>query len=208
LEPEERVIYADDDRLDQIAAAFAQVIDAKSPWTYRHSTGVADITSGLAGVLDLPDHQQRVLRRAALVHDLGKLGVSNLILDKPGKLSPDELTEMRKHSMYTNQILQHVAGFRDLADLASAHHERLDGKGYHRGVNADLLGVGERVLAVADMYEALSARRPYRTDLTSDEVMTILSRNVGAGICPEVFDALKAFIKKGTFTPHELQQAA
>ena len=204
-EPEEHVLYADDERLDNIAAGFAQVIDAKSPWTFNHSRGVADISVGIAKVLGLSSTRVRDLNRAALLHDIGKLGVSNLILDKPGKLTPEELAVMREHPRNTFDILHRVAGFGDLADLAASHHERLDGKGYYRGLSAMQLSVDARIMCVADMYEALTAKRPYREDLSPLTVMEILEKNcAGGGVCPMVLDALKTFVARGTFVPYQL----
>ena len=204
FEPKDRLLVADEDRLDRIAAGFSKVIDAKSPWTYRHSEGVAKISVGIAQLMCFNAQDTRYLHRAALVHDVGKLGISNLILDKPGKLTPEETTEMRRHALYTEQILSRVDGFKQLADLAASHHERLDGKGYHRGLVASQLSTSVRILAVADMYEALTAKRPYRHDLTNEEAMAILWRDVGAGICPAVFDALKVHIARGGYVPEPL----
>lgn len=204
FEPSDQVMSADGALLDCIAQGFAQVIDAKSPWTYRHSEGVAEISLGIAQVMGFEAQQCRYIRRAALLHDVGKLGISNLILDKPGKLDSVELIEMRKHPRYTYEILTHVAGFRELAELAAAHHERLDGKGYHRGLPAEKLSTPARILAVADMYEALAAKRPYRQDLSPEEVMSILTKNSGAGICPEVFAALKTWLDQSAYRPIQL----
>ena len=201
FEPQDQSLVADPATLDRIAHGFAQVIDAKSPWTFKHSEGVSEIAAGLAATMGLSPTENRRIRRAGLLHDMGKLGISNLILDKPGKLTPDEIAEMRKHTAYTYQLLQQVAGFRDLASLAASHHERLDGKGYHRGFAADQLSIADRILCVADMFEALAAKRPYRKDLTSEEVMTILARNAGDGICPDVFAALKTYLARGGYTP-------
>jgi putative nucleotidyltransferase with HDIG domain len=204
FEPADQIITADEASLDRIAHGFAQVIDAKSPWTFKHSEGVADIAGGLAQVMGYSRIQCRHIRRAALLHDVGKLGISNLILDKPGKLTDEEFAEMRKHPRYTYEIMTRVAGFRELADLAAAHHERLDGKGYHRGWNAGQLSTPMRILCVADMYEALSAQRPYREDLSQEAVMDILARNVGAGICPDVFAALQTWVAGGGYKPFKL----
>ena len=114
VEPPDKVFMADEERLDKIAEAFARVIDAKSPWTYRHSHGVADMSMAIGRLMGLPPAELRELRRAALLHDLGKLGVSNLILDKPGKLTANELATMRWHPTHTYQILTRVACFRHL----------------------------------------------------------------------------------------------
>ncbi|MBA3522637.1 MAG: HD domain-containing protein [Gemmatimonadales bacterium] len=124
LEPEDEVLVADEARLDIIAHAFAQVIDAKSPYTYRHSEGVAELAVGIGRVLGFADGELSDLRRAALLHDIGKLGVSNTILDKPGRLTDEEKAQIRLHPAYTQQILSRVDAFRDLVEVASAHHEQ------------------------------------------------------------------------------------
>ncbi len=128
----------------------------------------------------------RVLRRAALLHDIGKLGVSNLILDKPSRLSDAEMTQMRLHTTYTYEILKRVQGFSEFAEMASAHHERLDGRGYHRGIAGSELDLEVKILGVADIYEALAAKRPYRQDLSKEEVMKVLDKQAGTGLCPSV----------------------
>lgn len=200
-EPPDHEMMADEAALDRIASGFAAVIDAKSPWTYKHSEGVAQIAAGVATTMGFGPDQVRTLRRAALLHDIGKLGVSNLILDKPGKLTEAEMVEVRKHPAYTLQILRQVAGFRDLAGMAAAHHERLDGGGYHLGLAAPQLSTAARILAVADMYEALAAKRPYRQDLTDEQVMDILAKCAGPGICPMSFVALKTYLAHGGYVP-------
>ncbi|MGN6625896.1 MAG: HD-GYP domain-containing protein [Tepidisphaeraceae bacterium] len=200
-EPADRELFATDSRLDDIASGFAEVIDAKSPWTFKHSTGVAKVAAGIGATFGMSVAELRELNRAALLHDIGKLGVSNLILDKPAKLDADELTAMRRHPEYTYQILKRVTGFSHLAVTSAAHHERLDGKGYFRGMGGNDLSLPMRILAVADMYEALAASRPYRQDLSHGEVMTILEKNSPNGICPEVLSALKTSLANGGYVP-------
>ena len=205
FEPEDRILPVDEDSLDRIASGFARVVDAKSPWTYKHSAGVSMISAGLAETLGMPAARVRTIRRAGLLHDLGKLGVSNRILDKPGKLDADEIAAMRKHTEFTQTLLQRVGAFRPLAVLAASHHERLDGKGYHVGRDGDDLPTAARILGVADMYEALAAKRPYRKDLTGGEVMDIMTKNAdGGGICPHVFSALKTYVSEGGYTPDRI----
>ena len=199
LEPEDRLLVADDDALDRVAEAFARVIDAKSPYTFRHSEGVAAIAGGIGGVLGFGADELRDLRRAALLHDLGKLGVSNLILDKPGKLTPEEMEQVRLHPEYTQRILERVERFRELAEVAASHHERMDGRGYHRGIPAGTLPVAARVLAVADVFEALSATRPYRAALPVERVMEIMRAEVGTGLCPLCFGALEEWLGGGAW---------
>ena len=197
LEPADRVILADDERLDGVAEAFARVVDAKSPYTARHSAGVANIAVGIARAMGLSKDDQTTLRRAGLLHDIGKLGVSNLILDKPGKLSPMEMDEMRKHTRYTAEILQRVTRFRAFAGIAAAHHERLDGRGYHVGLEAGDLCQLSRILAVADICEALSAERPYRPAMPEEEVLDIMGEMVGTGICQIAYEGLLASMHGG-----------
>ena len=134
IEPPDRILTADEDRLDTIAEGFAAVIDAKSPWTHEHCDRVCAIALGMGTMLGFDEPTQRELRRAALLHDIGKLSISNRILDKPGPLTEDEQTRFKDHALLTEQILGRVPGFDRLAALASAHHERLDGHGYPRGL--------------------------------------------------------------------------
>ena len=116
FEPQDRIFLADEGRLDLVAEAFARVVDAKSPWTYEHSSGVADLTDGIAERLGLPPDERRPLRRAALLHDLGKLGVSSLILDKPGTLTDAEIAVVRRHPHYTQRILSRIGCFQSIVE--------------------------------------------------------------------------------------------
>jgi len=194
LEPADRILVADEARVDLIAQAFAKVIDAKSPWTFRHSERTAAIAVGIAKLLGLDAATQRDIRRGALLHDIGKLGVSNLILDKNGPLSGPEWYEMRSHPEKTHEMLSRVPCFSDVAELAGAHHERLDGSGYFRGLKVDRLTLAARTIPVADIYEALTADRPYRAGQTKDEVFGIMKPQAGVRICKECFEALDAFL--------------
>jgi putative nucleotidyltransferase with HDIG domain len=173
-EPEDRLLRADDARLDGIAVAFAGVIDATSPWTYQHSDRASMIAASVASALGTDGAALSDVRRAALLHDLGKLAISNRILDKPAGLSHLEEAIVRRHPLITAQILERVPGFRRLAPLASAHHERLDGGGYPRGLTGHDLDMPMRVLAVADVYEAVTSERPYRAAMSSQEALAIL----------------------------------
>ncbi len=192
LEPREGVALADEERLDRVAEAFASVIDAKSPYTARHSTGVATYAVAVARHLGFDPVRLRWLRRAALLHDIGKLGVSNRILDKPGRLTGDEFAEVRRHPLYTHQILSRMDAFSGIAEAAASHHERLDGRGYHRGLGADMLGPESRILAVADVYEALTADRPYRGPLDREAALAIMWGDAGAAFDPGCVEALES----------------
>lgn len=208
LEPADRVVTATDESLDAAARVFSWVIDAKSPWTLLHSENVARIAGGMARELGMSEEEQRDIRRAGLLHDIGKLGVSNLILDKPSKLDAAEWAALRDHPAYTRWILQRVRHFSKFAESAAAHHERLDGKGYDLGLGADQLGRLERILTLADRYEAMSAYRPYRAETPIGEVLRVLADDRGSGVCPEAFEALKCHLAgENAFAPQSLASA-
>ena len=194
LEPADRVQRADDARLDRVAEAFATIVDAKSPFTASHSAGVALIAEAVATTMGVDAGTCRLLRRAGLLHDVGKLGVSNRILDKPGKLDDEEWAAMRRHPELSRVILASVPALADVARLAGTHHERLDGSGYPDGLAAAELDLADRILQVADVAEALSAERPYRAALGVDEVLSIMARDAGPKLDAGAFAALAAWL--------------
>jgi putative nucleotidyltransferase with HDIG domain len=196
LEPRDRILVASDDHVDRIAEAFALVIDAKSPWTFQHSRGVADVSVAVARTMGYPEDQLRDIRRAALLHDIGKLGVSSLILDKPGALTDEEFAAMRCHPAATREILKRTGCFSHLANIAASHHERLDGGGYNLGLSKSELPLMSRVLCVADICDALRASRPYRPGLPVERVLEIMSALVGTSIDPICFEALETVLRE------------
>jgi HD-GYP domain-containing protein (c-di-GMP phosphodiesterase class II) len=198
FEPRDHEMLATDDDLDRYARAFARVIDAKSPWTNRHSVGVADIAVAIAAHLGFTAAEQRMLGRSALLHDLGKLGVSNVILDKPGPLTTEEMQTVQRHTGYTKEILSRVSCFLPLADAAAAHHERLDGSGYHLGLDSPRLPLAARILAVADIYDALRNSRPYREGLPVERALQILERESRTALDPVCVEALRSVVMNVT----------
>jgi HD-GYP domain-containing protein (c-di-GMP phosphodiesterase class II) len=193
-EPADRLMTADDRRLDRIAKAFAGVIDAKSAWTYRHSDRACVIVTSLAARLGSNTETLGDLSRAALLHDIGKLAISNRILDKPGTLTAAEFAKVRKHPVLTALILERVPGFQSLAALAAAHHERLDGSGYPGGLDATELTPPMRMLAIADVYEALTSHRPYRPAMSSHQALEIMRADVPGRLDGEAFSALERLL--------------
>jgi HD-GYP domain-containing protein (c-di-GMP phosphodiesterase class II) len=193
-EPMDRLLSADEERLDLIAGAFAGVVDAKSPWTYRHSDRASVIVIGLATSLGSDAAPLSDLRRAAQLHDIGKLAISNRILDKPGRLSKAQFAAIREHPLVSERILARVPCFRHLAPLAGAHHERLDGHGYPRGLARSELTLPMRMLAVADVYEALTSDRPYRRARRSDEALAIMRSEVPEQLDAEAFAGLERLV--------------
>ncbi|WP_246529477.1 HD-GYP domain-containing protein [Microvirga zambiensis] len=196
LAPAQHVAMVDEDYLDDIAVAFAQVIDAKSPYTHGHSERVATYTDLIARELGLKGDHRRWLKRAALLHDIGKLGVSNQILDKPGKLDEAEWTAMREHAALSEAILARIGAFRDLARIVGAHHERLDGKGYPNGLAGDQIALETRIISTADVFDALTAERPYRAALPLVTVQAIMAGDVGAALDARCFAALQSAVRR------------
>ncbi|WP_328702993.1 HD-GYP domain-containing protein [Arenibaculum pallidiluteum] len=201
LEPARRAEAVDDGYLDDVAAAFATVIDAKSPYTRGHSERVAVFTDLIAEAMDLEDAPRRRLRRAALLHDIGKLGVSNQILDKPGRLDEAEWAAMRGHALHSERILSRIGAFGELARIGGAHHERLDGKGYPRGLEGDEICPATRIVTTADVFDALTAERPYRAAMPLPEALSIMEKDVGSAFDPDCFEALRRALGRAGMMP-------
>ncbi len=196
-EPEDRVVRVDDAGVDRVAEAFAAVVDAKTPFTAAHSTRVAAIARRLAEHMGLDSDETRDLYRAGLLHDIGKLGVSNLILDKNGPLTPEERIQVERHPVLTLTVVGQVSVFAGIARMSAVHHERLDGTGYPWGYGADQLGLGDRILGVSDIYEALTAHRPYRDGMDPERAMGILHELDGVALDPDVVRAIEELVRAG-----------
>jgi putative nucleotidyltransferase with HDIG domain len=182
-------IPADDALLDRIADAFALIVDAKSPYTFAHSARVAEYAIAINARLGAAGVEPSRLRRAALLHDLGKLTVPNTILDKPARLDPSERAVVEQHPAYTLSLLQRVPVFSAFADDAANHHEWVDGRGYCRGLSGAALSTTARILAVADVLDALTSDRPYQTPMPLEGVEAVLTANGGTHFDPECVEA-------------------
>jgi len=191
LEPAAHVVPLDEDYLDDIAAAFGQVVDSKSPYTSGHSARVALYTDLIGEALGLSLERRRWLKRGALLHDVGKLGVSNSVLDKAGKLDEAEWAAVREHARLTESILSKIHAFSELAKVAGAHHERLDGNGYPRGLKGDEIAMETRIITTADIFDAITAERPYRGAVPIPQTLEMMAKTVGTALDPRCFDALK-----------------
>ena len=167
--------------LDSALEAVADFIDLKSPFTLGHSRGVADLAAAAARDSGLPNEEVVLLRRAGLVHDLGRLGVPNTIWDKPGPLTPPELERVHLHAYLTERTLSFSPALRTLGAIAALHHERLDGSGYPKGLTGDAIGPSARLLAAADCYHALREPRPHRPARAADEAAAVITDEVRAG---------------------------
>jgi HD-GYP domain-containing protein (c-di-GMP phosphodiesterase class II)/DNA-binding CsgD family transcriptional regulator len=170
-----------DRRIDDLAQAVADVVDLKSPSFLGHSRGVAELAGAAASTLGLDAGEVAAIRRAGFFHDLGRVGVANLVWDKPGPLTAAEWEQVRLHAYHSERILARSPVLAPLAQLAGMHHERMDGTGYHRGVTAASIPIGARVLAAADVFQALTEPRPHRSARTSDEAAHEIDAMVAAG---------------------------
>jgi HD-GYP domain-containing protein (c-di-GMP phosphodiesterase class II) len=168
-------------RLEAALAAVADFVDLKSPYTLGHAAAVAALASRAAEGLGWPDGEVRTLRRAGLVHDLGRLGISNAIWDKRGPLGPGEWERVRLHPHMTERMLHQSAGLAPLGAIAVQHRERLDGSGYPRGLSGSAISRPARVLAAADAYQSMREPRPHRAPLAGPEAAALLRAQVRAG---------------------------
>lgn len=168
-------------RLEGLLRALADFADLKSPYTLGHSSGVAHLAEGAARCAGLSADEVRDVRHAALVHDLGRIGIPNGIWDKPGRLSPSEWERVRLHPYLSERILAQPSALADLAPLAGAHHERIDGSGYHRGSPSRFLPMTARILAAADAYQAMTQDRPHRPALSPTAAAAALRGEADAG---------------------------
>lgn len=191
------------EQIDQVCESFADVVDMKSHFTFRHSLGVAKAAHGIAIKLGLAADRVKLVRRAALLHDIGKLSVSNAILHKRGWLNPDEWRVVRQHPGMTRQILERIRSFREIAIVAGEHHEKLDGSGYPNRLMAKDLSIESRIIAVADVYGALSEDRPYRPGMEYGKIAAILGKLTPHKLDAECVMALRELVAEEPFVGFE-----
>lgn len=188
---------ADEAAVDQVIRAFGELLAAKSPHTCGHSARVAQAAEHLAEALDVDTATRGVIRRAGMLHDIGKLAVPTEILEKPGPLSEAEWREMRQHAAWTDAILGGIEGLAEETAAAAAHHERLDGAGYPSGLSGTAVPFAARVVTCVDLFDALVSDRPYRAALPVSEALAILEPQVGTALDPACFGALTRCLDRG-----------
>ena len=177
--------------LEQVARAFGDVVDLKSPFTHGHSTGVAMLAEAAAIRLNLNSAEGRHVFLAGLLHDLGRVAVANGIWDKPASLTSQEWDQVRLHPYYSERILCRSPLLAPVGALAGLHHERLDGSGYYRQLPAAMIPIAARILAAADMYQAMTQERPYRPAHTPEQAAAQLERDAHEGrLDPEAVSAV------------------
>ena len=177
--------------------ALARAVDAKSPWTLGHSSRVAEIATILGEEVGWSEDELRVVRRGSLLHDVGKIGVPGKVLDKPARLDPAETALLRAHVDLGVRIIEPVEGLADVLPILAQHHERLDGSGYPKGLRGADIHPQALLVAVADVFEALTAARPYREALTADAAEEHLARRAGTEYAARFVEALRVARRKG-----------
>lgn len=178
--------------------SLAQSIEARDPYTLGHCERLAEVSARLGGKLGLPDEDIKALRRAGIVHDIGKVVVPDAILLKPGPLSPDETETMRKHPVVGERICAPLRTFGLVLPIIRHHHERHDGSGYPDGLRGDEIPLTASILQLADVYDALTTDRPYRKASNSEVALKIMEDEATLGWWNrDLFDAFRAMISNG-----------
>jgi len=169
------------DVIKQVASLVGMIIDFRSPFTAMHSAGVAASARALARLVGMNAQECDIMEIAGSLHDLGKIRTPSEILEKPGKLTPEEFNVMKEHSFFTDLLLSHVGGFDVIREWAALHHEKLNGKGYPYHMKDGEIPLGSQIMAVADVFSAITEDRPYRKGMPEDKVKSILLENADRG---------------------------
>jgi putative nucleotidyltransferase with HDIG domain len=176
--------------------ALARTVDAKSTWTAGHSERVTDLSVKIAQVLGWDDKQLESIKRAAYLHDIGKIGIPLSILDKPDRLTEAEYEIIKDHPEIGARILDPIEAYADVIPMVLQHHERYNGKGYPRGLSGEEICLGARIMAVADVYDAVASDRPYRQGWIEEKAIRMIKKEAGEHFDPKVVDAFLTAISE------------
>lgn len=179
-----------------VIEVMAASIDAKHKYTAGHTARVALYTVGVGRRMGLSARELEALRVAAYLHDYGKIGIPDAILQKPQALTPEEYEEMKSHAAKTRQLLSKMYLMKQYVDVplvASSHHERMDGRGYPQGLKGEEIPLGARIMAIADVFDALTSDRDYRKAMVPQEAVDMMANQVGSHFDPQVFEAFLAY---------------
>ena len=183
---------AHDQLTERFSRLIARIIDFRSPFTCMHSAGVAVAARELARLCHMSEEEVQMMWVAGSLHDIGKVKIPNAILDKPARLTDEEFNTIKEHAYYTAMVLEGVTGFEWISDWASFHHEKLNGAGYPFHLAADRLDVGARIMAVADIFSAITEVRPYRDGMDRTAAMAVLDEGVERGeLDGDIVDVLR-----------------
>ena len=180
--------------LDELIIAFANALDAKSPWTMGHSERVATHAVSIAQAMHLGSADLETLKIASLLHDIGKLGTYDVILDKAGPLTEDEWRLVMMHPKKGADILGPIADFDQVIPIVRSHHERVDGKGYPDGLKGEEIPLLAKILCLADSFDAMTAERPYKSAMNMEDAISHIRQKAGTQFDPEVVKVFLALI--------------
>lgn len=181
----------------RVVEALINAMEAKSPFLRGHSQRVAAVAATLAAELDLADEEVELIRLAGQLHDIGKIGVRESVLEKPEELTPDEVAHVQEHVSIGLDILAPLPQIALIRNYIAHHHERVDGSGYPAGLSGDAVSLGGRILGAADALDACTSPRAYRDAMTLDQAIAWLRSLGPRGICPTVLPALERIVGKG-----------
>ncbi|MBI2914064.1 MAG: HD-GYP domain-containing protein [Chloroflexi bacterium] len=182
---------------ESIVAVLCAALDLRDNVTHGHALRVSELSSVVAWQMGLRKEEVRQIEKAAILHDIGKIGVADAVLSKPGALTEAEWAEMKRHPELGYQILEGIDFLKDVAEIVRAHHERFDGGGYPRGLRGEDIPLGARIFAVVDAYDAMTSHRPYRKAIPHNKAVQEIARNAGTQFDPEVVNAFLEAERRG-----------
>ncbi|MGE3526018.1 MAG: HD domain-containing phosphohydrolase [Gemmatimonadales bacterium] len=175
--------------------ALVNALEAKDPYLRGHSARVADLSASIASEMGLPDEQVEAMRMAGRLHDIGKIGIREEVLNKQGPLTSEEYEQVKQHVVIGSQILAPLAHLKDIIAIVRSHHERWDGQGYPDRLEGENIPIGARILGAAEIYDALTTSRPYQEKMTPELAVERMRDLVNTALDPKVHDALEAVVK-------------
>ena len=182
---------------EEVVNMLAMAIDAKDRYTNGHSLRVASYSEALAKQIGMPEDEIRILRREAMVHDIGKIGIPDAVLNNPGELTDEEFKILQSHTTIGARILEKTSGMEGARDVAEFHHERYDGKGYPKGLKGLEIPFHARIVSIADAYDAMNSDRIYRKSLKPSAIRSELAKGRGTQFDPELLNAFLKLFNKG-----------
>lgn len=188
------------DDLHEIVDALSTAVDAKDPYTHGHSERVAHLAIAIARTMGMTREQQSILHIGAHLHDVGKIGVPDAVLCKPGRLTDEEYAAIKMHSMIGYNIVRKVRILHPVAAIVRSHHERMDGRGYPDGLQGDEIPMEARIVAVADSYDAMTSQRLYKVCVSPAEAVNEVKRCAGTQFDADVVEAFIQLFARGALT--------
>lgn len=180
----------------EFMVALAKIIDAKSPYTSEHSDRVSEYSMTMARLLNLPEEEVERIGLGAKMHDIGKLGTPDFILDKNGPLTDEEYDKIKQHPAKGAQLIESISSLKDLTEIVHYHHENLDGSGYPLGLKGDEIPLAARIVRIADYWDAITSHRPYRKPMTFEEASSVLRKECGKSTDAELVELFFAHLEQ------------